>query len=135
MSGTFEAKDLFATAKILHALAKYVGDYMYDNWDDIPDDEKKDLERLAMSLLTIASQLNSKSLLNSIQLLDEEAAAIKESIKKILNVIGNMDDTKELIDIAAKVIAFGAAIAVGVSSGNLQVALPAAAALINEFNG
>jgi H+/Cl- antiporter ClcA len=132
MSNTLETQDLFRMAKNFHGLAKYVGDYMYENWDDISEESRKSLDHQAMVLLTISSQLNSKALMQNIDLLDDEAEAIKAGIKKIKETIDNVNDVKKLIDIAAKVIAFGIAIGAGVSTGNLGVAVPAAVALAQE---
>jgi len=133
MSAKIPAQHLFELAKAFHSLSNVIGDYRFSNWDSLTPAQRADLEAKEWTLFNTSSDLNAKSVLLKTEILDEELQTIRTCTREMQAVTQKIENAKKIIAVAAKAIAFGGAIYLAASTGNVAIMIPAAKSLISEI--
>lgn len=133
MSRGITAEEVFELSKAFHTLSVILGNYRYDHWDDLSAKQRSDLEDNQWTLFNTASDLNARSVLIKIKLIEKEIDVLKDATSSMQAAAKKIQDIKHAISIATKAVAFGGAIYVAASTGNIAVLIPAASALIKEI--
>ncbi|MDF3928133.1 MULTISPECIES: hypothetical protein [Pseudomonas] len=133
MTTKLPEQDLFELAKAFHSLSNEIGNYRFSNWNSLTSAQRNDLEAMEWTLFNTSSDLNAKSALLKIQMLDEELQTIKTCTQEMQTVTQNIQSIKKAIAVATKAIAFGGAIYLAASTGNITILIPPAKSLISEI--
>ena len=83
----------------------------------------------------MSSDLNAKSVVLKVKLLDADIQTLKSCVADMQAAAQKITDIKHAIAIAAKAVAFGGAIYLAASTGDVNVMIAAAASLMQEING
>lgn len=134
MEKELSANDAFELSKAFHKLSSVLGHYRYDHWDNLTASQRNDLESKQWTLFNISSDLNAKSVLLKIKLIEPDLQTLQSATDAMHAVTQKIQDIKHAIRIATKAIAFGGAIYVGASTGNVGLIVSAASDLISEIN-
>ena len=107
---------------VAHAL----GNYRFDNWNDLKAADRKRIEDEQWDLLTYSSSLTTKAVGVVLDNLKGDLAAIAAGAVQATKVIGTIHDVKVALKIAAAFVTLGGAI---VSGNAVAIATAAAAAV------
>jgi hypothetical protein len=105
-----EARRLAATFR---RLSSTLGEYRFDQWDALTEEERQRIENIEWTLLNYSSDFIAEAIVITADRLEEVRPDIERSVAAINDVIGKVDDARTLITIATKASAFGAAVATG----------------------
>lgn len=133
MSTGITAQELLELSKGFHRLATVLGDYRYDHWDELSATQRGELESQQWTLFNTASDLNARSALARVKLLDADLAALKASTAAMQGAANKIRDVKHALAVATKAVALGGALYLAASTGNVAALAPAAAALAREI--
>jgi cob(I)alamin adenosyltransferase len=134
MSTQLSAQDLFNLSKYFHDLSTALGDFRYSNWNALTPSQRTDLENKQWTLFNMSSDLNAKSVVLKVKLLDADIQTLKSCVADMQASANKIADIKHAIAIAAKAIAFGGAIYLAASTGDVAAMIAAATSLIQEIN-
>lgn len=129
MSKKLSPEQTFELSKAFHKLSVVLGEYRFENWNQLTGAQRNDLENMEWTLLNTASDLNAKSVVMSVNLLDEHVKTLTTSTTAMKNVVKKIQGIKHAIRIGAKAVALGGAIA----SRNLPAIMSTAKDLIAEI--
>jgi hypothetical protein len=128
---TLTSDQVFKLAQAFHDLAIVIGNYRFDNWDDLTPAERKQLEDLQFDVLNDSTKFNALSisieldnLQSTLDRIDNTTARMKESIQHI-------KDVGRIINIATAAVTLGAAIVSGNPQAIAQAVAGAAKAVGN----
>ena len=134
MEKELSANDIFELSKTFHNLSSVLGHYRYDHWDELTPSQRDDLESKQWTLFNTSSDLNAKSVLMKIKFIEKDLQTLQSATIAMQAVAQKIQDIKHTIRIATKAVAFGGAIYVGASTGNVGLIVSAASDLIGEIN-
>lgn len=134
MEKELSANDLFELSKAFHNLSSVLGHYRYDHWDELTPSQRSDLENKQWTLFNMSSDLNAKSVLLKVKLIEQDLQTLQSAANAMQAVAQKIQDIKHGIRTATKAIAFGGAIYLGASTGNVGLIVSAASDLISEIN-
>jgi hypothetical protein len=118
----------------LHNLSSAIANYRYAHWNDLTQSEQSDLEKNQWELFNLSSDLNAKSALLKIKLIEQDLLTLQSATSAMQSVTQQIQDIKRGIRIATRAIALGGAIYMGASTGNVGLIVSSASDLINEIN-
>lgn len=133
MSRALNAGEIFELSKAFHALSTILGVYRYDHWDELTSKQRADLEGHQWTLFNTASDLNARSALIKVKLIQEDIDVLKATASAMQATAQKIQDIKHAIRIATKAIAFSGAVYLAATTGNVAALIPAATALMNEI--
>lgn len=134
MSTQLSAQDLFNLSKSFHDLSTALGDFRYSNWNALTPSQRTDLETKQWTLFNMSSDLNAKSVVLKVKLLDADIQTLKFCVADMQAAAKKIADIKHAIAIAAKAVSFGGAIYLAASTGDVAAMIAAATSLIQEIN-
>ncbi len=134
MKSELTANDVFELSKAFHNLSSVLGHYRYDHWDELTPNQRSDLEGKQWTLFNTASDLNAKSVVLKMKMIEQDLKTLQSATKSMQDVAQQIQDIKHAIRIATKAIAFSGAIYLGASTGNVGLIVSAASDLINEID-
>ncbi|AYN68772.1 hypothetical protein D1013_15990 [Euzebyella marina] len=94
---------------LLH-MTNAVGDYRYENFDNLTEDENSELKELHNQLLGQTTELYTKSALLVMNDVDESLNAIRTITEKTQNLYKNLGVVQKAIDWAARILGMASAI-------------------------
>lgn len=133
MSNHLSAKDLFDLSQAFHDLSVALGNYRYAQWDNLTPSQRTDLEAKQWTLFNASSDLNAKSVLLKMKLLDDDLQTLKSCTTAMKEAAENISEIKHAIAIATKAVAFGGTIYLAASTGDVGALVAAASALEEEI--
>lgn len=102
-----QARDLGrAYLDMSHAL----GEYRFDNWDDLGAAQRKSIEDLEWSLQNMSSDLTTQAVGAALDDMDADLKALQDATAKAKAVIADIEHVKDLITVATKALALGGAL-------------------------
>ncbi len=104
---------------VAHAL----GEYRFENWNDLAAADRRSIEDEEWDLLTYSSSLTTKAVGVVLDDLKGDLAAIAEGAARATTAIGTVKDVKVALKVATAFVALGGAIV----SGNAVAIVTAAA--------
>ncbi|WP_421352315.1 hypothetical protein [Aeromonas sp. 604443] len=134
MSIQFSSEDMFNLSKSFHDLSTALGDFRYSNWNELNQEQRADLEAKQWTLFNMSSDLNATSVVLKVELFDEDIKTLKSCVVDMQAAAQKIEDIKHAIAIAAKAVAFGGAIYLAVSTGDVAAMIAAATSLMQEIN-
>ena len=133
MSNQLSAKDYFDLSRAFHDLSVTIGNYRYAHVDELTPSQRTDLEAKQWTLFNTSSDLNAKSVVLKMKLLDADLQTLKSCTTAMKDAAKKISDIKHAIAIATKAVAFGGAIYLAASTGNVGALVAAASALAAEI--
>jgi len=94
---------------VAHAL----GNYRFENWNDLTPAERKRIEDEEWDLLTLSSSLTTKAVGIILDDMKKDLAVISDGAAQAKKVIGTIKDVKVVLKLAAAFVALGGAIVSG----------------------
>jgi virulence-associated protein VapD len=134
MSINISSENILALSRAYHDLSTGLGNYRFDNWKTLSDDERKDLEDKQWTLFNLSSDLNAQSALLALRATREDIETLQKCTKGMKKAAQTIEDIKDAITIASKAIALGGAFYLAMSTGQLSVAVIAANELIAQMS-
>jgi hypothetical protein len=134
MSEYLSSQDLFNLSKSFHGLSGALGDYRYSNWDTLTPSQRDKLEDMQWTLLNTSSDLNSKSGILKVKLLEADIEILRSCTADMQKAIKKISNIKRVINIASMAVAFGGSIYLAASTGNVVSMIAAAKSLVQEIN-
>jgi virulence-associated protein VapD len=134
MSTQLSAQDLFDISKAFHDISTTLGEFRYSNWNALTSSQRTDLEAKQWTLFNTSSDLNAKSVVLKVKLLDTELQTLKSCIADMKAAKQKIADIKHAIAIATKAVAFGGTIYLAASTGDVAAMIGAATSLIQAIN-
>ena len=113
---------------LLH-MTNAVGDYRYENFDKLTEDENSELKELHNQLLGQTTELYTKSALLVMNDVDESLNAIRTITEKTQNLYKNLGVVQKAIDWAARILGMASAI-ISLDTDNIAFAPFSIASLI-----
>ena len=128
-----DSQQAFEIAKNFHVLAVTIGNYRFDNWNQLSPAQRKSLEDFEWTLSNYSSDFNYKSisLLANSKETKTAIANIKDATQKMKNAITNLTKVGEVIGIATAAFTLGGAII----SGDFQAIAKAVAGVVTTVQG
>ncbi|MFY0678667.1 MAG: hypothetical protein JXR18_15425 [Neptuniibacter sp.] len=123
------AEQARAIAKALRKLSSELGDFRFENWDQLNDEQRARIESLEWTLLNYSSDMTASAIEIATNNLTEPVAQIEGATAAIDEALGNINSVSSAINIATKTVTLAASIA----SGNVGAIKDAAQGLIEEF--
>ncbi len=120
-----EARRIAATFR---RLSSALGEYRFDQWDALTEEERQRIESIEWTLLNYSSDFIADAIVITADQLEDVRPDIDRAVDAINEVTGRIGDARTLITIATKATAFGASVA----TGNLGAIAEAAAGLVEE---
>ena len=117
-----EARRIAATFR---RLSSALGEYRFDQWDALTEEERQRIENIEWTLLNYSSDFIAQAIVITADQLEDVRPDIDRAVDAINEVTGRIGDARTLITIATKATAFGAAVA----TGNLGAIVEATAGL------
>lgn len=134
MERDLTASELLALSKAFGDLSAAIGTYRTDHSKELSQKEKSDLENRQWTLFNTASDLNAKSALLKITLVEADLKTLQAATAAMQNVVGKIQDIKRAMSITAKAISVGGAIFTAAATGNPSVLVAAASAIMDEIS-
>ena len=131
MEKELSANDVFEFSKAFHNLSSVLGHYRYDHWDELTPSQRNELENKQWTLFNISSDLNAESVLLKVKLMEQDLQTLESATNAMQAVAQKIQNIKHGIRIATKAIAFGGAIYLGASTGNVGLIVSAASDLLS----
>ena len=123
-----EARRIAATFR---RLSSALGEYRFDQWDALTEEERQRIENIEWTLLNYSSDFIAEAIVITADQLEDVRPDIDRAVDAINEVTGRIGDARTLITIATRATAFGASVA----TGNLGAIAEAAAGLVEEVRG
>ena len=133
MRKPLSAQDIFDLSKAFHELSIAIGEYRYDHWDELTPTQRTEMEAKQWTLFNTSSDLNAKSVILRVTLVENDLKALQSCIKAMTEAADKIADVKHAISIATKAIAFGGALYLTASTGNVGALIGATSALVSEI--
>lgn len=127
--------DLFELSKGFHNLSVTIGNFRFYNWNELTKSQRDNLEALQWTLFNTSSDLNAKSVQLKMSMLADDIAVLKSSTVAMQAAAEKISDVKHAIRIATKALAFGGALYLAASTGNITALVESGKALVNEIEG
>ena len=124
------ADDARKLARSFYDLAGKLGKFRFDNWTQMTDAERSELESLEWTLLTQSSDLTTRAISLATDDLVLSLQDISKAAKKMMREVDRVADVKRVIRIGNKALRLGAA----VFTGNAQAITAAVSAAISAAN-
>ena len=121
------ADDARKLARSFYDLAGKLGKFRFDNWTQLTDAERSELESLEWTLLTQSSDLTTRAISLGTKDLQQSLQDISRAAKKMMREVDRAADVKRVIRIGNKALRLGAA----VFTGNAQAITAALSAAIS----
>lgn len=134
MKTQLSAEDIFSLSKSFHDLSVALGNFRYSSWNALTQTQRSDLEAKQWTLFNTASDLNAKSVVLKVKMLDTDLKILQSCTDDMRTAIQKITDVKNAVAIATKAIAFGGTIYLAASTGNVSAMVAAASSLIQEIN-
>lgn len=134
MSTQLSAQDVFDLSKSFHDLSTALGNFRYSKWDALTPSQRTDLETKQWTLFNISSDLNAKSVVLKAELLNADIQTLKSCVADMQAAAQKIRDVKHAIAIATEAVAFGGAVYLAASTGDVAAMIVAATSLIQEIN-
>lgn len=123
---TLSADQAFELATRFHDISVSVGNYRFDQWDNLTESQRKRLEDLQWTLMNYSSDFVA-------QAINLVADDLEGTLKKITDATTEANDAIAKIETVSKVIVIAAAgtvLGAAIMSGNADGALKASADLV-----
>ena len=124
---TINADDARKLARSFYDLAGKLGKFRFDNWTQLSNAERTELESLEWTLLTQSSDLTTRAISLATDDLQQSLQDISRATTKMTRAVQRVADVKKVIRIGKKALRLGAA----VFTGNAQAITAALAAAIS----
>jgi hypothetical protein len=121
------ADDARKLARSFYDLAGKIGKFRFDNWTQMTDAERSELESLEWTLLTQSSDMTTRAISLTTDHLEVPLQDISRAAKKMTREVDRVADVKRVIRIGNKALRLGAA----VFTGNAQAITAALSAAIS----
>jgi hypothetical protein len=121
------ADDARKLARSFYDLAGKIGKFRFDNWTQMTDAERSELESLEWTLLTQSSDLATRAISLATGDLQQSLQDISRAAKKMTREVERVANVKRVIRIGNKALRLGAA----VFTGNAQAITAALSAAIS----
>lgn len=121
------ADDARKLARSFYDLAGKLGKFRFDNWTQLTNAERSELESLEWTLLTQSSDLTTRAISLGTTDLQQSLQDISRAAKKMTREVDRVADVKRVIRIGNKALRLGAA----VFTGNAQAITAALSAAIS----
>ncbi|HEY3258373.1 MAG TPA: hypothetical protein VGJ64_05915 [Gemmatimonadaceae bacterium] len=121
------ADDARKLARLFYDLAGKLGKFRFDNWTQLTDAERSELESLEWTLLTQSSDLTTRAISLATGDLQQSLQDISRAAKKMTRQVDRVADAKRVIRIGNKALRLGAAL----FTGNAQAITSALSAAIS----
>ena len=125
--GELNADDARKLARSFYDLAGKLGKFRFDNWTQMTNAERSELESLEWTLLTQSSDLTTRAISLATDDLQQSLQDISRAAKKMTREVDRVADVKRVIRIGNKALRLGAA----VFTGNAQAITAALSAAIS----
>jgi hypothetical protein len=125
------ADQAFELANEFHNLAVSVGNYRFDNWDDLTPTQRKRLEDLQWTLMNYSSDFIAQGISLTVD-------NLQGALNKLVNATSEANDAIKKIKVVNKVVAIATAATIlgaSIMSGNADGALKAGQDLVNAISG
>jgi hypothetical protein len=100
----------FDLAQSFHSLAVQIGNYRFDNFDDLTRPQRKQLEDLEFDVLNDSTKFNALSIDLSLNDLEDTLSQIDDATIKMQNAIKSIKRVERVINIGTAAVTLGAAI-------------------------
>jgi hypothetical protein len=117
MATTLTSDQSFALAQAFHNLAVLLGDYRFDNWDDLSPGERKQLEDLEFDILNDSTRFDAIAISGTLDNLDKVIDDIRATTERMGRAIETIEAVGDVFKMAAAAITLGAAIVSGNPEG------------------
>lgn len=124
---TINADDARKLARSFYDLAGKLGKFRFDNWTQLSNAERTELESLEWTLLTQSSDLTTRAISLATDDLQQSLQDISRATTRMTRAVQRVADVKKVIRIGNKALRLGAA----VFTGNAQAITAALAAAIS----
>ena len=121
------ADDARKLARSFYDLAGKLGKFRFDNWTQLTNAERSELESLEWTLLTQSSDLTTRAISLGTTDLQQSLQDISRAAKKMTREVDRVADVKRVIGIGNKALRLGAAL----FTGNAQAITAALSAAIS----
>jgi len=105
-----QARDL---ANLFFDLAQKMGNYRFDNWDKLSEDDRASLESRMWTLINYSSDFTAEAVSLTVDELDPILKQIESATKKMTKAIKTLGTVRKVLTVAAAAIKLGAAIMAG----------------------
>ena len=122
-----DADDARKLARSFYDLAGKLGKFRFDNWTQLTNAERSELESLEWTLLTQSSDLTTRAISLGTTDLQQSLQDISRAAKKMTREVDRVADVKRVIRIGNKALRLGAAL----FTGNAQAITAALSAAIS----
>ena len=116
-------------AKALRKLSSDLGDYRFENWDQLSEEERSRIEGMEWTLLNYSSDMTAAAIEIATDNIAEPIAQIKSATAALDGAMENINSVSKAINIATKTVTFAASVA----SGNAGAIKDSVEGLIEEF--
>jgi len=134
MSNELSPDEVYELSKSFHDLSVTLGNFRYDNWNNLTPVQRNDLEAKQWTLFNTSSDLNAQSVILKIKLLDSDIQILKNCTDAMKESADKINSVKQAIVIATKAVAFGGSLYIAASTGNITAMIDAAQNLYDEIN-
>jgi len=125
------ADQAFELAREFHNLAVSVGNYRFDNWDNLTANQRKRLEDLQWTLMNYSSDFIAQGISLTVD-------NLQGALNKLVNATSEANDAIKNIKVVNKVVAIATSATIlgaSIMSGNADGALKAGQDLVNAISG
>ena len=134
MSNQLSPDEVYELSKSFHDLSVTLGNFRYDNWNNLTSVQRNDLEAKQWTLFNTSSDLNAQSVILKIKLLDSDIQILKSCTDAMKESADKINSVKHTIAIATKAVTFGGSLYIAASTGNISAMIDAAQNLYDEIN-
>lgn len=111
MQKTLNSQDAFELSKSFHDLSVSLGNYRFENWKRIPEEERKIIESAEWSLLNASSDMCTDAVGLVIEETQISYEAILQSTSEIKSVLKHLEKFRKAVTIATAAVSLAGAIA------------------------
>src|SRR5467141_389236 len=97
----------FRLAQLFHDLAAALGDYRFNNWDELTPAQRKQLEDFQFDVLNDSTKFNALSISIEVEDLQPTLERIDDATKRMKQAIENIKEVGRIIDIATAAVTLG----------------------------
>jgi len=97
-------------ARAFLAMSHTLGEFRFDNWDDLTPAQRKSVEDAEWSLINLSSDLTTAAVGIALDDMQPDLKALQDATAKAQAVIADIQRVKDVLALATKAIALGGAL-------------------------
>lgn len=125
---TEDARDL---ARLYYDLAVSLGEFRFNNWDEMSQSQRTELESLEWTLLTQSSDMTTRAISLATTDMKSSLKEISRATKGLTRAVRRVSDVKKAIMFASKALALGSAVFTG-NADAIAKAITAAIGVVED---